>query len=158
KRSWLWAITPDTIAGYALPPRDEIETSARKIYDLLTARQLKKDPNEDERLKRIAEADSKLQTEAAALSRMLLGPISARLQGEWKNKRLAVVASGALEYAPFAVLPAPETEGQGDGATGRQGDRGNTSRPVALSPRLPVPLIADHEIVYLPSASALSLI
>src|SRR5262249_44197373 len=38
------------------------------------------------------------------------------------------------------------------------GDRGNTSRPVALSPRLPVPLIADHEIVYLPSASALSLI
>jgi CHAT domain-containing protein len=158
KRSWLWAITPDTIASYALPPRDEIETSARKIYDLLTARQLKKDPNEDERLQRIAEADSKLQTEAAALSRMLLGPIFAQLQREWKNKRLAVVASGALGYAPFAVLPAPETARQGDGETERPADRGTTSRSVALSPSRPVPLIADHEIVYLPSASALSLI
>ena len=176
KRSWLWAITPEEITGYALPPRAEIETSARNVYELLTARQLKKDPTEEERLKRIGEADARLQAGAATLSQMLLGPISARLRQEWKGKRLAIVASGALEYVPFAALPLPEPERQSDGengATGRRGD-GATRRqedretgrigeplPVALSPRRPVafvPLIVDHEIVNLPSASALVLI
>src|SRR5262249_8620928 len=139
KRSWLWAITPGTIASYALPPRAEIETSARKVYELLTARQLKKDMTESQRQPLIAEADTKFQTEAAGLSRMLLGPISAQWRQEWKGKRLAIVTSGALEYMPFAVLPAPETEGQRDRETGRQGDRateaqgdrGTSSRPVA---------------------------
>src|SRR4029450_11655966 len=85
-------------------------------------------------------------------------PISARLRQEWKGKRLAIVASGALEYVPFAALPLPEMEGQSDGATGRQGDRGTPSRPVAPSPRRPVALIAAHEIVNLPSASARALV
>jgi CHAT domain-containing protein len=164
ERSWLWVITPDTITSYALPPRAEIETSARNVYELLTARQPKKDLTEAERLKRIAEADAKLQAETATLSRMLLGPISAQLRQEWKDKRLAVVASGALEYVPLAALPLPDAErgkdgkreGQGDRATGRQGDRETTSRPVAPSPRRPVLLLADHEVVYLPSASALA--
>src|SRR5262249_47066814 len=119
KRSWLWAITPDAITGYALPPRAEIETSARTVYGLLTARQPIKDLTETGRLKRIAEADAKLQAETAALSRMLLGPISAQLRQEWKGKRLAFVASGALEYLPFAVLPLPETAGRRDGETER---------------------------------------
>jgi CHAT domain-containing protein len=150
KQSWLWTVTRDSINSHKLPPRAEINAAARSVYKLLTARQLKKDPNEDERLKRIAEADAKLQAEAATLSRMLLGSISERLRQEWKGKRLAIVASGALEYVSFAALPAPETEGQRDGETERQGDRGTSSRPVAL--------IADHEIVNLPSASALALI
>jgi tetratricopeptide (TPR) repeat protein len=164
ERSWLWAITPDAITSYALPPRAEIETSARKVYELLTARQSKKDLTEVERLKRIAEADAKLQAETATLSRMLLGPISSQLRQEWKDKRLAVVASGALEYVPLAALPLPERErgkdgereGQGDRATGRQGARETPSRPIAPSPRRPVLLIADHEIVNLPSASTLA--
>ncbi|MGH9752726.1 MAG: tetratricopeptide repeat protein, partial [Blastocatellia bacterium] len=131
KRSWLWAITPDAITSHALPPRAEIETSARKIHELLTARQLKKDMTESQRQALIAEADAKFRTEAAALSRMLLGPISEQLRQEWKGKRLAIVASGALEYLPFAVLPLPGiegrrdrgTEGQRDGETQRQRDR-----------------------------------
>ena len=150
KQSWLWAVTRDSINGHKLPPRAEINAAARGVYELLTARQPKKDPTEEERLKRIAEADAKLQAGAATLSRMLFGPISAQLQQEWKGKRLAIVASGALEYLPFAALPLPETE--------RQGDRGTSSRPVAPSPRRPVALIVDHEIVNLPSASALALI
>jgi CHAT domain-containing protein len=164
RRSWLWAVTPEAITGYALPPRAEIETSARNVYELLTARQPKKDLTEAERSKRIAEADAKLRAEIATLSWMLLGPISAQLSQEWKGKRLAVVASGALEYVPFAALQATETERQSDGATGRQGDRatgrqgarGTSSRPVAPSPSRPVALIANHEIVNLPSASALA--
>ncbi len=123
KRSWLWAITPDAITTYALPPRAEIETSARKIYELLTARQLKKDLTESQRQAFIAEADTKFRTEAVAISRMLLGPISAQLRQEWKGKRLAVVASGALEYLPFAVLTLPESERAGERENGRAGDR-----------------------------------
>jgi CHAT domain-containing protein/uncharacterized protein HemY len=158
KQSWLWAVTRDSISSHKLPPRAKINAAARSVYELLTARQPKKDPNEDERLKRIAEADAKLQADAATLSQMLLGSISTQLQQEWKGKRLAIVVSGALEYLPFAALPAPEREGQSDGATARQRDSGTSSLPVAPSPRRPVALIADHEIVNLPSASALALI
>jgi tetratricopeptide (TPR) repeat protein len=176
ERSWLWAITPNAIISYALPPRAQIETSARKIYEMLTARQPKKNLTESQRQALIAEADTNFRTEAAALSRMLFGAVASKLRQEWKDKRLAIVASGALEYAPFAALPLPEPEIQsdgGDGATGRRGD-GATRReedratgrigeplPVAGSPRRPVafvPLIVDHEIVNLPSASTLALI
>jgi tetratricopeptide (TPR) repeat protein len=163
ERSWLWAITPDAIISYALPPRAQIEKSARKIYEMLTARQPKKDLTEAEQLKRIAEADAKLQAETATLSRMLLGPISAQLRHEWKDKRLAVVASGALEYVPLAALPLPEPEERRDGEmerTGRRDDgatgRNGKSRPVAPRVSRPVLLIADHEIVNLPSASTLA--
>ncbi|MBO0857216.1 MAG: CHAT domain-containing protein [Chloracidobacterium sp.] len=129
KQSWLWAVTRDSISSYQLPPRDEIDAAARKVYELLTARQSKKDSNEGERLKRINEADAELQTETARLSRMLLGPVSMRERQDWKGKRLVIVASGTLQYAPFAALPTPEADGQ---------------------------LIASHEIISIPSASALA--
>jgi CHAT domain-containing protein len=162
RRSWLWAVTRDSIGGHKLPPRAEINAAARKVYELLTARQPKNDASEEGRLKRIAEADAKLQTETATLSRMLLGPIAPQLRQEWKDKRLAIVASGALEYLPFAVLPLPETEGQRDKETRRQGDKeagkqGKSPLPAPHSP-FPIPLIASHEVVNLPSASALALI
>ncbi len=162
KQSWLWAVTQDSISSHKLPPRAEINTVARNVYQLLTARQPKKDLTEAQQQKRIAEADAKLHAETATLSQMLLGPVSAQLRQDWKGKRLAVVASGALEYVPFATLPLPETEGENDRAIGRQGDREtageNPPRPVAPSPRRPVSLIADHEVLNLPSASALALI
>jgi CHAT domain-containing protein len=162
QRSWLWAVTRDSISSHKLPPRAEIDAAARNIYELLTARQSKKDTNEEDRLKRIAEADDKLRPEAAALGQTLLGPISMRLQQEWKGKRLAVVATGALEYIPFGALTLPETEGQRDGETVGQRDSGTERKrrsPLPTPhPPLPTPLIASHEIVNLPSASALALI
>src|SRR5215813_4733740 len=167
KRSWLWAVTPDAVTSYALPPRAEIETSARKVYEILTARQLKKDLTESQRQTLIAEADTKFQTEAAALSRMLLGPISAQLRQEWQGKRLAIVTSGALEYMPFAALPAPESGRAGERESGRQGDKETSRQGGEVNPQSairnpqfasPTPLIADHEVVNLPSASALALI
>jgi CHAT domain-containing protein/tetratricopeptide (TPR) repeat protein len=170
KQSWLWTVTPDSLAGHKLPPSSEIEPASRKFYELLTARQPKPGMTEAERQRWIAEADAKLQTESANLGRMLLEPIATRLQHEWKGKRLAVVASGALEYVPFAVLRLPETERRRDGETGGQRDgetegqrdmktgrQGKSPLSTAHSP-LPIPLIADHEIVNLPSASALALI
>jgi hypothetical protein len=63
---------------------------------------------------------------ATRLSELLLGPVAERLSGE----RLAVVADGALHYLPFAALPDPANPTE--------------------------PLLARHEVVALPSASALA--
>lgn len=68
---------------------------------------------------------------AAELSWKLLGP-AAGLLG---SKRLVVVAPGALQYVPFAALPEPSPSG-----------------PDPTAP----PLVERHEIVHLPSASALA--
>jgi tetratricopeptide (TPR) repeat protein len=157
-QSWLWAVTRDSISGHKLPPRAEINIAARNVYELLTARQPKKDPTEDERPKRIAEVDAKLRVETAALSRTLLGPVSAQLQQGWKGKRLAIVASGALEYVPFAVLPLPEMEGHKDGEGSLPVEGAGTGKIRNPQSAISIPLIANHEVVNLPSASALALI
>jgi CHAT domain-containing protein len=77
-------------------------------------------------------ANRQSQTPAATLSRMLLAPLAQRL----RKPRLLVVADGALHYLPFAVLPVP----------------GNNKQP------LPRPLIDEHEVVNLPSASVLAVL
>jgi CHAT domain-containing protein/Tfp pilus assembly protein PilF len=66
------------------------------------------------------------------LSTTLLGKVAAQLG----RKRLVIVADGALTYIPFSVL----------------------SAHVGSSDQPQQPLILDHEIVYLPSASALSIL
>ncbi|HYO14378.1 MAG TPA: CHAT domain-containing tetratricopeptide repeat protein [Thermoanaerobaculia bacterium] len=67
---------------------------------------------------------------AERLSRMILSPVADLLD----RRRLVIVAPGALQTIPFAALPHPEVGGGGE----------------------PRPLIADHEIVSLPSASVLA--
>src|SRR5262249_44230802 len=59
-------------------------------------------------------------------------------------KRLLVVAPGMLEYLPFAVLPIPKAPNTG----AREAGRADSS----------VPLVAEHEIVHLPSASVLAVL
>jgi CHAT domain-containing protein/tetratricopeptide (TPR) repeat protein len=140
ERSYLWAVTPSSITSYELPKRAEIEAAVRLVYDSFSI------GGADPASKRGAEA-------SRALSRMLLGPVAEQLG----TRRLLIVATGALQYLPFGALPLPETGRQGDGATGRR----RKPRPVAPSPRRPVsykPLIADHEIVNLPSASTLAVL
>jgi CHAT domain-containing protein len=165
ERSYLWVVTHTSITGFDLPKREEIETSARRVYNLLTARN-QSAPNETtaQRQSRLDQAEAQYSQAAAELSRMLLGPVAAQLGG----KRLLIVADGALQYIPFGALPVPETEGQRDRETERQGDRGTsrqgekgTKRQVKSPPPtphspFPPPLIADHEIVNLPSATTLA--
>ncbi len=129
KQSWLWAVTRTSINSYSLPSSSQIEIAARKVYESLTARQPKKGETDSQYQTRITEADLQFQAESATLSQMLLGQIAAKLRQEWKDKRLAIVAPGALEYIPFAALPMPSSV---------------------------QPLITEHEIVNLPSASALA--
>jgi CHAT domain-containing protein/Tfp pilus assembly protein PilF len=78
-----------------------------------------------------AQRQSQEREAAAKLGQMLLAPVGGRIQG----KRLLIVSDGTLQYIPFAALPSP--------------DAGMGSK---------VPLIVEHEIVNLPSASILSVL
>jgi CHAT domain-containing protein/tetratricopeptide (TPR) repeat protein len=133
EKSFVWAVTPGSIQSFELPKRAEIEAAARQVYELQTARN-RLVPNEtpEQRRIRIEQAEAEYPAVALALSRMLLGRVAAEL----KNKRLVIVGEGMLQYTAFAALPAPD------------------ARPGALSP----PLIAEHEIVILPSASVLGIL
>ena len=84
-------------------------------------------------------ADKTTAEALAALSRMLLGPVAKQLG----TMRLLVVADGILQYLPFGALPAP--------TAGAAGQRSRT-------PGRQTPLIVQHEIVSLPSASTLAVL
>ena len=129
ERSYLWAITRDSLASYELPKGELIEKEARQVYGLLTTRSAsRRGETTPQRKQRIAQAEADLPAAAAILSRTLLAPVAAQLG----TRRLVVVADGALQYIPFAMLPHP--------AGGKGG-----------------PLVVNHEVVSLPSASALAI-
>jgi tetratricopeptide (TPR) repeat protein len=125
ERSYLWVVSTKAITSYELPKRREIDDLAEDF--IRAASRGGQNPRGGPRVN--DEAD--YRGYAVRLSRMLLGK-AAPLLG---NKRLLIVAAGALEYVPFAALPDPallENESIGDST---------------------VPLIGAHEIVTAPSAS-----
>ncbi len=93
QRSWLWAVTPESVASFQLPPRAEIEEAAHRAHGLLAAGR-----------QTLAQGQARLAL--AELTRLLLEP-AAGLLG---RKRLLVVGDGALHFVPFAALPIPGTE------------------------------------------------
>ncbi|HST19984.1 MAG TPA: CHAT domain-containing tetratricopeptide repeat protein, partial [Blastocatellia bacterium] len=134
ERSYLWAVTKTSITGHALPRRAEIESAARRFYELLNEpnQQLKAvDVKKKERAVRTATQSRDIEEAASALSRMLIEPVAEQLG----KKRLLIVSEGALQYIPFTALAALQT-------------KSSEFRP----------LILDHEIVNLPSASTLAVI
>ena len=138
ERSWLWAVTAETLTAVELPPRRTLEAAARSLYEHFTARQPRGTESHAAYVARVASADRRVRDESARMSQTLFGGIADRLDGVWRGKRLVIVASGALEYLPFAALPIPRS---GDRAASRQDE---------------IPLIARHEVVEVPSASALA--
>jgi CHAT domain-containing protein/Tfp pilus assembly protein PilF len=150
EHSYVWAITPDSIRSFQLPGRAEIEAQARRVYGLLTARnQLVRFETADERRARIAASDAGYLEAATVLARMVLGPVAPYLE----KKQLLIVSEGALNYVPFAALPVPAT----GIATFRQGRSKEPDRPVlSADSENYVPLVVEHEIAYLPSASMLA--
>jgi CHAT domain-containing protein len=133
ERSYLWVVTSSSITSYELAKRDEIETAAGHFYSLLNVRNKDvKGETSQQQAVRVAKADLEIPVAAASLSRMVLAPAA----GQLGTKRLMIVADGALHFVPFAALPV---------ASGR-------------ATSIPRPLIADHEIVNLPSASILSVV
>ena len=94
KRSYLWAVTKDSIRSYELPPREEIEKAAREFRTALTAPTM-----------RIRQQKVAAITEA--LGKLVLAPVASQLG----DKRLAIVSDGALQYIPFgALLVAEESD------------------------------------------------
>ncbi|HEY9405058.1 MAG TPA: CHAT domain-containing protein [Pyrinomonadaceae bacterium] len=125
EKSYLWAVTKDSLDGYELPPREVLEKTARGLYESLVARQAA-GRADDSYLQHVGAADRAYMEQARELSRMLLGPVSERLG----DKRLLVIAEGVLQYIPFDALPKPSSDD-------------------------PTPLVSRHEVVYLPSISIL---
>jgi CHAT domain-containing protein/Tfp pilus assembly protein PilF len=134
--SYLFVVSQTSLTWRQLPKRTEIEAATRRVYEMLTAPQPRPGEAEAKRQARIGEARANYWLQAKALSQMLLGPVASQLG----KKRLVIVADGALQYIPFAALPAPSPgndEGQNSGTD-------------------PQPLIVEHEIMSLPSASTLA--
>ncbi|HEX7288304.1 MAG TPA: CHAT domain-containing protein [Candidatus Angelobacter sp.] len=126
QRSYLFAVTVDGFKTYALPPRNEIEKSVRQVHGLLTARTVSiRGETTQEKQRRLAQADLQFREASAALSQMVLASAAAA----WGNRRLVIVADGALQLVPFAVLPVPGSI---------------------------TPLVVEHELVALPSASTVA--
>jgi CHAT domain-containing protein/Tfp pilus assembly protein PilF len=136
QRSYLWLVSQRSIDSYELPPRAEVEAATRRVYELLTVRPKTWTP-----------PDPQLIAQARTLSRMLLGPVASQLGG----KRLVVVAPGALSSVPFAALPAPDDKERPAPAARRKAQK---KRPAGNYKSL----IAEHEVVSIPSASVLSII
>ena len=134
ERSYVWAVTRTEITSYELPARARIETAARKFRDLLTVNQPLANETFPQRQARIREADAQIPEAAAALSDLVIAPMQHKLG----TKRLIIVADGALHYIPFLALTVKP----------RPNDASN--------PGERIPLLASHEIVYEPSASALA--
>jgi CHAT domain-containing protein/predicted negative regulator of RcsB-dependent stress response len=134
EHSYVWVITSGTLNSFELPKRAEIEAVARRVYESLTERNRSvKGETPEARRARVEKGDTQYTKSAAALSEMILKPVSERLQ----NKRLVIISDGALQYIPFAALPIPP-------ATAEASVRAKTP-----------PLIVEHEIVNLPSATTL---
>lgn len=129
-RSYLWAVSTSGLATYELPAAPQIESAARKLYQLLTARQVL-DATSSKKRQTPGELDRAYLEQAEALSATILGPVAAQLG----HQRLIIVAAGALQYVPFAALPVP----------GLRSPRGVWT-----------PLMIDHEILSLPSMSVLA--
>jgi CHAT domain-containing protein len=131
EHSFVFWVTSNSLSALEIPKRSEIDNAARHLYRLLTLqRRAGTNETKAQGQEGLGETDAELRLAAASLSRMVLGPVAAQL----KNKRLLVVADGALQYIPFAMLPAPEA-----GSSASSG----------------APLVLNHEIVNLPSASVL---
>ncbi|HSK80218.1 MAG TPA: CHAT domain-containing tetratricopeptide repeat protein, partial [Thermoanaerobaculia bacterium] len=128
ERSYVWAVTPDSIQGFELPGRVRIEEAVSTYYGMLTARNQHL-PSESVPVyrRRVTEADAQVRKAAEELSKLILAPV----EGLLGNGPVLVVADGALQYVPFAALPLPSSG---------------------------IPLIRRQEVVSLPSASALAVL
>ncbi len=128
ERSYLWALTSERVHSVTLPPRKEIESLARRAHGLLQARN---DAPANESLtgrrQRLARAESELAAVTTALSTLVLGPVADQLRNA---RRVVVSADGELAFVPFALLPQPGTK---------------------------TPLVASHEVVGIPSVSAVTM-
>lgn len=120
KRSYLWAVTPTNLETYELANRQEITRSVQQFRDALV-------------LPRFRFRLQQARQTSLSLSDLILAPVA----GELQQKRLLIIADGALQYIPFNGLTVP----------------GKTADAESWQP-----LIINHEIVMAPSASTVGML
>ncbi|BAY62549.1 TPR domain protein [Calothrix brevissima NIES-22] len=116
ERSYLWAVTKNSITSYELPKRAEIAAAVQRFRQVLTSPISRNKPGASTNL----------------LTKMILAPVAQQLG----QRRLVIVADGALQYIPFAALNTPSQQNT------------NSYEPLAV----------NHEIVTLPSASTVAVL
>jgi CHAT domain-containing protein/Tfp pilus assembly protein PilF len=126
KKSFLWLVTPDKIETFALPGRERIESVARRYYQYVTARNGQRS-GETVPAWKARVVESDRQVRQVGAELSRL--ILAPVETRLGDRPLLVVAEGALQYIPFSALP------------------------LSISG---APLVSRHEIVILPSATALA--
>jgi len=125
-KSFLWLVGPDKLETFTLPGRERIESLARRYYELVTARNGQR-PGETVPAWKARIKDSDGQVRKVGMELSRL--ILGPVEKRLGDRPLLVVAEGALQYVPFSALP------------------------LSISG---APLISRHEIVVLPSATALA--
>ena len=117
ERSFLFLVTQDSLQTYILPPRAEIEAAAITFAETL-------------RRKNTRDDWGKIRIDSHAIAHLVLDPIRDRFANDLQDKRLLIVADGALHDIPFAAF--------------------------SLNPDAYEPLVRDFEIVNSPSATVLA--
>ncbi|MTJ55490.1 CHAT domain-containing protein [Anabaena sp. UHCC 0253] len=131
ERSYLWAVTPDSIHSYELPKGADIAAAADTFHKLLQSRV--NSLTTPRGIIATSTDETPARNTALQLSQMILSPVADKLG----QKRLVVVADGALQVIPFAALPDVTTTA--------------TEEEVNYQP-----LLINHEIVHLPSMTAIA--
>ena len=122
EHSYLWALSEGSMFTFELPGRSRIEKAARQLRNSLHWDAEQGMTEQQWKIQRAPYASRN----AGVLSNLVLAPALPLLG----SKRVAIVADGALQFVPFAVLP------------------------VTAGTKMQ-PLIVSNEIVMLPSASVL---
>jgi CHAT domain-containing protein len=147
ERSYLWLVTPTSLNSYELPKGEEIEKVAKEFYNGLAIRSFS-------------------INSAKKLSEIILKPVQNKLAG----KRLVIVADGVLQQIPFAALADPnnsknstsiKTSNECRDVTCNVSRGGINPEPIPDKPGVKntnyQPLMLNHEIVNLPSASTIAI-
>jgi CHAT domain-containing protein/Flp pilus assembly protein TadD len=144
KRSYLWVVTVSSVNSYELPSGAVIENAVKQLREALTAR-TKTVVGEGiaATMTRVERADAEAWETAARLSEMLA---LEKAVAQPPVKRLVIVSDGELQNVPFSMLPIPETPEVKAEVSGQK-----FGSLIGLAP-----LIADYEVVMLPSVSVLA--
>ncbi|WP_193198519.1 CHAT domain-containing protein [Nostoc sp. MG11] len=143
ERSYLWAVTPDSLYSYELPKREQIDKAAKNLYNNYL-----RNPG------MLGVSSEETAKAANELSQLILAPVADKLG----QKRLVIVGDEALQYIPFAALTdltpqPPSLIGKGEQDKLPSPKRRGVGGEVNYQP-----LVVNHEIINLPSASTIAIL
>ncbi|MDJ0773508.1 MAG: CHAT domain-containing protein [Mastigocoleus sp. MO_167.B18] len=159
ERSYLWVVSPNSLKSYELPKKSEIDKSVINLFCLISQNS-SKPPSATGKENSCANLKTRrIDLAAEELSKLVIAPVKDRLG----KKRLVVVADGALQYIPFAALADPNSSVKEE--TYEEENTPGENRSIIVTPVNPIsekysnypPLLVNHEIINLPSASAIAI-